>query len=712
MLMPSKKHIFWLTLIALGLASGLSMAASTPLSAPMVPAQSTAPTPPLEVGSSTPLNVEVKEAEGQVSVKAGDVLHTGDTVKTENGSCHLLIDGKAELFLAPFTTLRITEALRNDADKTESTRLEVDFGRLKIKLAQLKGGSKFELNTPAAVAVVRGTTLFLNITDALSQLYVDETHGGVFFKNTLTGKSFLVPAFSLSTSFKDGSINEPKGLTKEQQEEFLKNWQDPSSNASGQFGVEEIPLPPASLPDLPSGPDSKLDDAARDRLLDQIIAGANGFALQAPLADEEAPPANEETPPTDTPSPTDLEEQSMIRREIALIRGDQDFDHADANLERISDAKTGKVFTDVFGNRVRTDQYIFLEPGTGFVEFLSLTARTGEYQNGVSSVLFGTLFNQPLAADTDLRSLPWNDYMHVVTKDDVASNLGILPGTPDYDDLYNEYILHEHNPALAEGESGLFPLVFVAEFTNPNQDSVLFGDAFSSPFSLDLQGEGGPQSVLAQGKLAETTLVAPSSGGTVQWIGGYQTGEFISVDSGPFVPLLDENGNDGGSQTASFAENFTASKLLDINYYRNLPVNSDGDPLNDEHPAYFDTPLNDRLDVSEAVIGRNRLIGALVPIDDQGQIIDQLGFTVEGLRGLLSPNPLVNGGNYNLEVLFLYGYVDNSGGNGLFHEDFRIDTIITPEIFTDFYSQQSSAPSIFPPALRLDDDDEAIDPQV
>ena len=41
---------------------------------------------------------------------------------------------------------------------------------------------------------------------------------------------------------------------------------------------------------------------------------------------------------------------------------DPDFDHADANLVKISDAQTGKVFTDVFGNRVRVDQYIFHDP--------------------------------------------------------------------------------------------------------------------------------------------------------------------------------------------------------------------------------------------------------------------------------------------------------------------------------------------------------------
>ena len=51
----------------------------------------------------------------------------------------------------------------------------------------------------------------------------------------------------------------------------------------------------------------------------------------------------------------------------------------------------------------------------------------------------------------------------------------------------------------------------------------------------------------------------------------------------------------------------------------------------------------------------------------------------------MSPNPLVNEGSYNLEVILLYGYADNEDS---FHEDFRIDTIITPEIFTRYSNQQ------------------------
>ena len=699
--MLNKKYIFWVTLLALAFGSSVSLAASTPVAAPMVPTQNTAAPAPLEIDSTTPLNVEVKEVQGQVSVKAGDVLHSGDIVKTEQGTCRLFIDGKAELFLAPFTTLRVTEALRNNVEKTDSTRLAVDFGKLRVSLPKLKDGSTFEVYAPTAVAVVRGTTLYLNVSDLLAQLYVNESQGGVLFKNIATGKSFLVPAFSLSTSYKDGNINEPKGLTKEEQEEFVQNWQDPASNPSQQFGVEVISTPPPAPLLAPGLVETQIDDAIQDRLSEQNIAEANGFASSS----------------TKTQPNLDEQEVAMIRQEIARMREDQAFDQTDANLEQIRDKTIGKVFTDVLGNRVRTDQYIFAEPDLGEVSFLSLTARTDpSYQTGVSSVLFATAFNRAFDSETDLRALPWNDYMHVVSREDVAANLGIEPGTFEFNALFEQYILHEHDPALAEGAgeaAPFFPVRFLATFTNPNTDTVQLSESYTFPFLFDLESADGLQSVPAQGLLFDSIMVAPASGGSVE-IDRVFGGVSALIVNGESFGIFFDNANDSGdgSQTASFAENFDPSKLLDINYYRNLAANNDGNPLNDEHPAYFTTSLNDRLGVdSEAVLGRNQLIGALVPINDLGQIIDKPGFTIDGLRGLLSPNPLVNGGNYNLELILIYGYVDDSSDNGVFHEDFRIDTIITPEIFTDFYSQQNSTPSIFPPALRLDEDDLGVPQQ-
>lgn len=750
---PLKTNIIWAIFIGLGLVvcPWLSFAGTTPVSTPIVPAQANLSTP-IETGQASSQKAEVKDVQGEVTVKGqgsdqfqniqnGHILHAGDILRTGNGSCHLTIDGKSDLYIGPKTVLAISDLSRDEAKGTTSTQLNLESGRLKVSLEKLKKGSSFEVNTPTAVAAVRGTVFFLNTGifkgQNTTQLYVDETHGGLLFKNTITGKSFLVGPFSTTSSFADGKMDKPQPLTKEQQQAFVKNWEDFASSLSQQFGIEEIPIPPAAVPPTNPIPDTSLldanqgpNDAIQDKISDQNIPGANGLLpppelftpgvgpslinpSPSPSPSPSSSPSPEPSPsPSDSPPPADdtaisTQEQTMIRQEISRIRGDQDFDHADANLAQISDAQTGKVFADVFGNRVRTDQYIFHEDGDPVVSFLSLTARTGDYQNGVSAVLFETEFNRGIGADIDLKTLPWNDYMNVVTQSDMAAKLGIAHGTAEYDALYQEYIIHEHNPNLVQAELPLYPVRFLAAFGNPAgnrsiEDFVLFGNLFSSPFFINIPTAEGSQDIIAQGKLLDLTLVIPANGEAVALAYSYFTGQTIAIGGGnpeAFVDNTGQNGDDG-SQTAAFVSNFDRSKLLDINYYRTLAANNDGNPNNDEHPAYFSNRLNDRVD-GDNVLGINHLIGAFIPINNEGRVIDQSGFKIRALRDIFHPNPLVNGGNYNLEVLLMYGYVDNQD---IFHEDFRIDTIITPEIF-GLEGNWTNPSALFPAALHADNDD-------
>jgi len=311
---------------------------------------------------------------------------------------------------------------------------------------------------------------------------------------------------------------------------------------------------------------------------------------------------------------------------------------------------------------------------------------------------------------------------------DVAANLKI-PETiqgengsrrnPDFDALYEQYIVHETSPSLAKGSSALFPVYFYVEFTNPKgdrsrADKIRFDEAYSNPFSLTLKKDLATSAdFTAQGRKSESTLIQPQKGDKILRKFEHETHkEMISINDGNFVELIrnpngDNKNGDGGSQTKSFADNFTPSRLSDINTYRNLPVNDDGNPDNDDHPMYFEDDFHDRIGAGETLLGRNQLIGVLIPIDDQGRVIHQPGFNAEGIRDLLSPNPLVSGGNYNLEIILMVGYRDNNGPKDLFHEDFRIDTIITPEIFKPFGAGNTGR-SLFPASLRDDDDDHGI----
>ncbi len=611
-------------------------------------------------------------------------LEAGDSINADKGSCEILFDDNTRVTVSAGTQIAISEALISIAKNTRSTLLKMDLGRLKAKITKVTPGSRFEILTPSAVASVRGTTLYLNSLNIngqnITDLYVDESDSGVLFTNTESGDSTFVPKFSESTSSEDGELEEAHEATEEEKSAYTEAFGD--SDASGETSSDETATEEAAdVLDESVEQDTLLDlladqtqDASLDKLSEQNVSGGAVLDAVQDAAEEQG---------VDTAAEL---ERLLISKEIARLRNDIDFQHADANLAQIADAQTGKTFTDVHGNRVRVDQYVFHDAGSDTARFLSLTLRTGDYQNGVSSVQFGAQFNNVI--NVPLKDLPWNEYLNVVTN-------GELQG--DNIAGYNQFIVHEsYNPNATQGPA-LFPQSFFLELTNPDagrggRDLIRFEESYSDPFKLLNSPQGN---FWIQRREADSTLIRQFGGDTVlsQYVGINDTHSLWI--NGKLITLPPSNGNDNGdgTQTVSFASSFDPSKLTPVNalnYYRNLPVNNDGDPTNDEHPAYFDDEY-----VSTS------LIGVFIPINDSGQIVDAPGFGLRGLRDVLSPNPLVNGGNYNLEMIFFYG--TNNASTGLFEEEFRIDALITPELFSDLGSLNKSLK--FPATLSPDNDD-------
>lgn len=691
---------------------------------------------------------------------------TGDSIRTEGGLCEIGFENETGISVAPNSTLSITDAAFDSLNKTRTTLLKLDQGRLRAKIGKLGKGSKFEVATPTAIAVVRGTVLYINTgagenQQPFTELFVDESDKGVQFTNTQSGNEFLVQEDQSSSSFGDGSILAPQELSQPEQQQFVENWKSQANEAAKLGEVEEEQNPPQENPVTPEVSQEETietNDAKDDKKSEQNISGAALFGQPAPQEQVPEPleqwsydsvkydEANKPLTGATLLGRGDLgdvagnrEEErrqlrAAIRTEIERIREDLDFEHRDAQFEQTLDAQTGKVFTDALGNRVRVDEYIF-QPDPSSVELLSLTLRAGSYQPGISSLAVEVNFNT--AIDRPLRELPWNDYLNVVKGDDLdaqlefeqflTNNYEALGEADDENDGEsiedNELIVHQGSQRTVGADEDarmmLYPVNFQAAFSNPAGDRIKFGESYSEPVNVQLRkiADDSTVDLWVQGKTTESTLIQPLAGDKIFVFRDTLTDqETISINDGTpqnFVCNQNQNnGGDGGSQTAAFAANFDPSKLLDVNVYRTMPENNDGNPDNDEHPSYFDDKLNNRLDANNAMIGRNRLIGAFIPINDQGKIIDQPGFKVRGLRDILNPNPLVNGGNYNFEIILMYGYTDNSGqsqGNlfqeGIFYEDFRIDTIITPEIFQPSSALQNNTPSLFPAALYADNDD-------
>lgn len=429
--------------------------------------------------------------------------------------------------------------------------------------------------------------------------------------------------------------------------------------------------------------------------------------------------------------------RAEIRRELDRIEADTVFDQRVARFEQALDAQTGKVFTDAHGYRVRVDQYIFM-PSNQEVQVLSLTLRSEGPLSGISSASFGISFNRDLTeSDGSLRDLPWADYLNVVTREEMMEKTPTDENSDPIENLYGQYIVHETDPERTQGSeitSALFPRHFYAEFSNPNRgvgdlilrDRIRFDEVYTDPIEYYFEGYTSPSgSYIVQGRFSESTRIEPGSSASLTYIERhnqsapelYVGGVLLLQNSMYGVPDLTVQGGAtigtfshqsiSGSQTPGFVDDFNQPEnpgLKNITYYINNPLNTDEEasPSSYNFPAFF----QERFVFAFNEQNFNKaLVGLFVPFDNHGNVFeasseDGSGFEVNGLRDLISPNPLVHGGNYNLQVVFGYGdMVFNSESEQyIFTPNFITDVVITPEAINDsgafdFVNHQTEFPA-------------------
>ena len=109
-------------------------------------------------------------------------LHVGDEITTYDGSVLIRFADSSILRLAPNSHLVFNRLTRYGKTGMADTRLRLQKGRLSTHVTPLNGGgSRYEINTPSAVAAVRGTGFRLLVDDNRSQLEV--TEGSVLFSD-------------------------------------------------------------------------------------------------------------------------------------------------------------------------------------------------------------------------------------------------------------------------------------------------------------------------------------------------------------------------------------------------------------------------------------------------------------------------------------------------------------------------------------------------
>jgi len=105
----------------------------------------------------------------------GQALHPGDSVRTGK-------DSRAELGFGDGTTVRLGENSRFYIESADSSRIfKLSWGRFFAKVSKLTAKSTFQVETPTAVAGVRGTVFRVDIAeDSSSTVAVEEGEVEIF----------------------------------------------------------------------------------------------------------------------------------------------------------------------------------------------------------------------------------------------------------------------------------------------------------------------------------------------------------------------------------------------------------------------------------------------------------------------------------------------------------------------------------------------------
>lgn len=121
--------------------------------------------------------VQIKRSgdEAFVPVVKGDTVKSGDEIQTgANGHAEFAWADGTRWKLEPNTRLTVQRAAINSWRKTEQTQFHLDAGKVFVRVVKsLAPGSSFQIETPSAVAAVRGTVWSIEVAG-------DKTRVGVY----------------------------------------------------------------------------------------------------------------------------------------------------------------------------------------------------------------------------------------------------------------------------------------------------------------------------------------------------------------------------------------------------------------------------------------------------------------------------------------------------------------------------------------------------
>ena len=528
-----------------------------------------------------------KDAPDWEEASVGMQLTEGDQIRTAEGAkAELVLKDGSFIRMKERTTIGIKAAREEKTSQESEYNFDFRMGEIMVELKKLKAGSSFNVETPTAVAAVRGTTYYMRTgtrevegtEQPFVEIYVD-SDDVVMFTNTVSGESCFVHQGESAILFPDGTIDGPypippsaqdawksgfdikyddsgegkKGMrdedeegdeeddteddvddTTEDQEDAQDDANEDQSGEQGIYGlanvtivteeeeeeqeeegteildsdgdgysdgIDAFPFDPAEWFDTDKdgiGNNADTDDDG-DKVWDNVEADNETNPLVKDSDGDSFDDFEDAFPKDDTVDPdttfNDINENPVtvkgygsweqlrqaaidnleLQGDIATMLDDIHARGYEAVKESVFDHQAGKVMTDRWGNRVRVEEYIS-KPSNDQVQILALNLRTAGPNAGVSSFDFRVKFDSDIN-NTDLKSLPWDDYMGVtlIREYDPPEGAGYAE-TPfdDYDEDAQLILYEKENPGYYDPTLYGYPipLEFSLEVKNPYGDSV------------------------------------------------------------------------------------------------------------------------------------------------------------------------------------------------------------------------------------------------
>ncbi|OIO37801.1 MAG: hypothetical protein AUJ71_04430 [Candidatus Omnitrophica bacterium CG1_02_49_16] len=147
------------------------------------------------------------------SLGEGDEIETG-----ENGSLRLVLESGRIIELKANTQLTIKKFMVDPKTRQREDLLASSRGELRARIEKLKAGSKFQVTTPTAVAAVRGTIMYLNISPTLTHAFFEAGQGSL--TSLITGIEKLIDPGQNAQADGQGGVTDPVATTAEQHQEL------------------------------------------------------------------------------------------------------------------------------------------------------------------------------------------------------------------------------------------------------------------------------------------------------------------------------------------------------------------------------------------------------------------------------------------------------------------------------------------------------------